>query len=219
MSEQPIRVLVVDDHTIVRKGICALLQTEQDIVVVGEASDGAEAIAAAAKTRPDVVLMDLVMPGVDGVEATRALLEQHPGLRVLVLTSFTADEHVLAAIKAGAAGFHLKDADPEELVRAIHAVHAGQSSLDPLVARTLMSRIAQQEPETDVSALTPRELEVVRAVARGLSNQEVADALYITEVTVRTHVSNVLSKLGLNSRTQLALWALRRGVASLDEEA
>ena len=218
MSERSIRVLVVDDHTIVRKGICALLQTEPGIVVVGEASDGAEAITAVERTHPDVVLMDLMMPGVDGEQATSTLLSRYPELRVLVLTSFTADEHVVGAIRAGAAGFHLKDADPDDLIAAIRCVHAGQSSLDPLAARTRMSRISH-DSRVDVGVLTPRELEVVREVARGRSNQEVAQALYITEVTVRAHVSNVLGKLNLSSRTQLALWALRRGIVSLEGDA
>jgi len=212
-----IRVLVVDDHTIVRKGICALLATEEGINVVAEASDGAEAIRAAAATRPDVVLMDLVMPGMDGVEATAEILQQRPGTRVLVLTSYTTDDRVLAAVRAGAAGFHLKDADPEELARAIRQVHAGQTSLDPLVTRKLMEQIARPSGEPGVEALTPREVEVVQLIARGLSNQEIGEALFITEVTVRTHVSNILSKLGLASRTQAALWALRHGIASLDQ--
>jgi len=212
-----IRVLVVDDHTIVRKGICALLATEEGINVVAEASDGAEAIRAAAATRPDVVLMDLVMPGIDGVEATAEILQQRPGTRVLVLTSYTTDDRVLAAVRAGAAGFHLKDADPEELARAIRQVHAGQTSLDPLVTRKLMEQIARPSGEPGVEALTPREVEVVQLIARGLSNQEIGEALFITEVTVRTHVSNILSKLRLASRTQAALWALRHGIASLDQ--
>lgn len=212
-----IRVLVVDDHTIVRKGICALLATEEDICVVAEASDGAEAVRAAAASRPDVVLMDLVMPGMDGVEATAAILKQRTATRVLVLTSYTTDDKVLAAVRAGAVGFHLKDADPEELVRAIRQVHAGQMSLAPLVTRKLMEQIARPSGEPGVEEITPREVEVVRLIAQGCSNQEIGEALYITEVTVRTHVSNLLSKLGLTSRTQAALWALRHGIASLGE--
>jgi len=214
----PIRVLVVDDHAIVRKGIRALLATESDIQVVGEASDGAQAITNVLTLTPDVVLMDLVMPNVDGIEATRQIVAQRPETRILVLTSFAADDKVLPAIKAGALGYLLKDSSPEQLVQAIRLVHRGEASLDPSIARKLLHELAhppKQPPTPD--PLTERELEILRLIAQGRSNREIAEELVIAEMTVRTHVSNILSKLHLASRTQAALYALRQGLASLDD--
>jgi NarL family two-component system response regulator LiaR len=213
-----IRVLVADDHAIVRKGIRALLATELDIEVVGEAENGREAVTEAEKLRPDVILMDLVMPEMDGIEAIRRITAHQPEARILVLTSFAADDKVFPAIKAGALGYLLKDSGPEELVQAIHQVYLGESSLHPTVARKLLqelSRPSERPPTTE--PLTEREVEVLRLVARGQSNQEIADQLVISEATVRTHVSNILSKLQLASRTQAALHALREGLASLDD--
>jgi NarL family two-component system response regulator LiaR len=212
-----IRILVVDDHAILRKGLQALLATEDDLAVVGEAHDGAEAEREVQRLAPDVVLMDLVMPGVDGVEAIRRILALRPQTRVLVLTSFSSDDKVFAAIKAGAMGYHLKDSDPEALVQAIREVGRGESSLHPAIARKVLQELAQpsgQVPSAD--PLTEREVEVLRLVARGCSNREIADILVIGEVTVRTHMSNILGKLHLASRTQAALWALRQGLATLD---
>jgi NarL family two-component system response regulator LiaR len=218
MSKSPIRVLITDDHSIVRKGIRALLATEPDIEVVGEASDGAEAAAQAQALHPDVILMDLVMPKVDGIEATRRILAQQPGMRILVLTSFAADDKVFPAIKAGALGYLLKDSGPDELVQAIHQVHRGEPSLEPSIARKVLLELSQP-PKTPLTAepLTEREVDVLRLVAQGRSNRDIADELVITEMTVRTHVSNILSKLHLASRTQAALYALREGLASLDD--
>ena len=212
------RVLITDDHAIVRKGIRALLATEIDIEVVGEAGDGAEAVAQARALRPDVVLMDLVMPKVDGIEATRQITAELPGVRVLVLTSFAADDKVFPAIKAGALGYLLKDTGPHELVRAIHQVHRGQPSLDASVASKVLYELAHpvKAPPTS-DPLTGRELEVLRLVAQGMSNREIAERLVITDLTVSTHVSNVLSKLHLASRTQAALFALKEGLASLSD--
>lgn len=218
MSDQ-IRVLIADDHGIVRKGIRALLATETDIVVVGEAEDGRQAVAEAERLSPDIILMDLVMPEVDGIEAIRQIKSRQLEVRILVLTSFAADDKVFPAIKAGALGYLLKDSGPEELVRAIHQVYRGESSLHPMIARKLLqelSRPADQPPSPE--PLTERELEVLQLVAQGRSNQDIADYLVISEATVRTHVSNILGKLHLASRTQAALYALRQGLASLGEQ-
>jgi NarL family two-component system response regulator LiaR len=211
-----IRVLIADDHTILRKGIRALLGTEPDIEVVGETADGLETVAQAEALRPDVILMDLVMPRMDGIEATRRIAAEQPGVRILVLTSFAADDKVFPAIKAGALGYILKDSGPAELVQAIHQVHQGQPSLEPSIALKMLQEIshpAQQPPTPD--PLSEREMEVLRLLAQGKSNREIADQLVITELTVRTHVSNILGKLHLASRTQAALYALKEGLASL----
>lgn len=215
-----IRVLVADDHPVVRKGILALLASEPDIEVVGEAKDGREAVTLAEKLRPDVILMDLVMPGMDGIEAIRHITAQQPETRTLVLTSFAADDQVFPALKAGAVGYLLKDSGPEDLVDAIYEVYRGESSLHPSIARKVLQELsAPPERLPALDPLTEREVEVLRLVARGLSNQEIAGELVISEATVRTHVSNVLGKLHLASRTQAALYALREGLASLDEVA
>ena len=213
-----IRVLVADDHAIVRKGIRALLATEADIEVVGEAADGKEAVEKAERLRPDVVLMDLVMPEMDGIEATRRITTRQPETRILVLTSFAEDEKVFPALKAGALGYLLKDAGPEELVRAIRQVYCGESSLHPAIARKVLQELSRppERPPTP-EPLTERELEVLRLIARGKSNREIAAELVISEATVRTHVSNILGKLQLTSRTQAALYALREGIAELSE--
>jgi NarL family two-component system response regulator LiaR len=214
----PIRVLLVDDHAILRKGIRALLSTEPDIEVVGEAGVGGEAVARAEALQPDVVLMDLVMPDVDGIVATQQITMRQPGVRVLVLTSFVADDKVFPAIKAGALGYILKDTGPDELVRAIRQVHRGEPTLEPEIARKVLFELAQsskQPPTPD--PLTGRELEVLRLIAQGKSNREIADELVLVEMTVRTHVSNILGKLHLANRTQAALYALKEGLASLDD--
>jgi DNA-binding NarL/FixJ family response regulator len=214
-----IRVLVVDDHLVVRKGIRALLATEADIEVVGEARDGAEAVVEAARLQPDVILMDLVMPEMDGIAAIERILAGQPAARILVLTSFDADDKVFPAIRAGALGYTLKDFGPAELVRAIQRVHRGEASLHPAIARRVLHELAHppQRPPTS-EPLTEREVEVLRRVAHGESNQQIAAALGISEATTRTHVSNILSKLHLASRTQAALYALREGLASLDDQ-
>lgn len=214
----PIRVLVVDDHEIVRKGIRALLATKRDIQVVGEARNGAEAVDQAQSLHPDVVLMDLVMPRMNGIQATREITTALPAVRVLVLTSFAADEQVFPAIQAGALGYLLKDSSPQALVEAIRQVHRGEPSLDPCVARKVLAELSNppaRPPTPD--PLTARELEILRQVAQGQSNKEIAAGLVITEETVHTHVSNILAKLHLASRTQAALYALKEGIASLDD--
>jgi two-component system, NarL family, response regulator LiaR len=215
-----IRVLVVDDHLVVRRGIRALLSTEPDIEVIGEAEDGAEAVARADELQPDVILMDLVMPNMDGIEALQCIVDKQPGARILVLTSFATDDRVFPAIRAGALGYLLKDSKPQDLIRSIHEVFRGESSLNPAIARKVLQELSRppERPKTSSAAmLTEREVGILRLVTRGLSNQEIARELVISEATVRTHVSNILSKLHLASRTQAALYALREGLASLDE--
>ncbi len=214
----PIRVLIVDDHEIVRKGIRALLATKRDIQVVGEARDGAEAVTQAQTLNPDVILMDLMMPKMNGIQATREITTGQPEARVLVLTSFAADEQVFPAIKAGALGYLLKDLGPQELVQAIRQVFRGEPSLDPSVARKVLYELSTppQKPLTP-DPLTVREMEILRLVAQGKSNKEIAGELVIAEETVHTHVSNILNKLHLASRTQAALYALKEGYASVED--
>jgi len=215
---QTIKILIVDDQMIVRKGIRALLSTEPDFQVIGEAENGREAIAETERLNPDVIVMDLVMPELDGIEATRQIVAHHPEVRILVLTSFATDDKVFPAIKAGALGYLLKDSTPEALVQAIHQVHRGESSLHPTIARKLLQELARPPKRPPTSEpLTEREVVVLRLIAQGLSNQEIALDLVISEATVRTHVSNILGKLHLASRTQAALYALREGLASLDD--
>jgi len=213
-----IRVLVVDDHVVVRRGIKALLATVDSVEVVGEAQDGVEALSKAGSLQPDVILLDLLMPRMDGIEVTERVMARNPEARILVLTSFAADDKVFPAIKAGALGYLLKDTGPEDLVRAIHQVHEGESSLSPAIARKVLQELARpsNRPPTP-EPLTNREVEVLQVVAQGLSNQEIAEQLMISEATVRTHVSNILGKLQLASRTQATLYALREGLASLDD--
>jgi NarL family two-component system response regulator LiaR len=213
-----IRVLIVDDHVYVRKGIQALLATEEDIVVVGEAFDGEEAIAQYESLKPDVMLLDLLMPKMGGIEAIHKIHSENSRPHILVLTSFAADDQVFAAIKAGALGYLLKDSKPEDLIRAIRQVNRGESSLSPLIARKLLAEISRpQRAETIPDPLTDREVEIIRLIAEGKSNRDIADELVISEATVRTHVSNILSKLHLSSRTQAAIYALRKGLATLDD--
>jgi NarL family two-component system response regulator LiaR len=216
-SEARVRVLIVDDHAIVRKGIRALLSEADGFEVVGEADNGQEAVLRAAESHPDVILMDLLMPGMDGIEATRQITSRQPQARILVLTSFAADNKVFPAIKAGASGYLLKDSAPDELVRAIRQVHRGEPSLHPTIARKLLQEVAhpaEQQPAPE--ALTAREMEVLRLIAQGLSNQEIADRLVVSEPTVRAHVSRILGKLHLASRTQAALYAVREGLTDAD---
>ena len=217
MTEAVIRVLVVDDHAIVRKGVVSLLATEPDIVVVGEAGNGRVAVEKAAELKPDVVLMDLVMPEMDGLEAIQQITASQPKARILVLTSFAADDKVFPALKAGALGYLLKDSNPEDLIEAIRQVKNGESWLHPAVARKVLNEWAHPEQTATPEPLTEREMEVLRLLAQGLSNREIAERLVLSEATVRTHVSSLLAKLHLASRTQAALYALREGLAKLDE--
>jgi NarL family two-component system response regulator LiaR len=216
-----IRVFVTDDHAIVRNGIRAVLATQDDMEFVGEAQNGRQAVESVPGADPDVILMDLVMPEMDGIEAIRRITEVEPQRRILVLTSFAADDKVFPAIKAGAMGYLLKESGADDLLEAIRRVHRGETSLHPTIARKLLDEVSQpsrtQTPTEE--PLTDREVDVLRLLARGQSNREIAAELVISEATVRTHVSNILGKLHLASRTQAALYALREGIASLDATA
>lgn len=217
MAEK-IRILVADDHAIVREGLRALIDTESNMELLAEASDGLEAVEVALSLRPDVILLDLVMPRMGGQEAITEIKEGFPEARILVITSFAEDEKVYHAVKAGALGYLLKDASPRELLRAIREVHRGEPSMSPSIAHKLMREIQKKSdlPPTE-EPLTAREVEVLQLVAQGFPNQEIAEKLVVSERTVRTHVSNILGKLHLANRTQAALYALREGLISLDD--
>jgi len=215
-DETAIRVMLVDDHAVVREGLRSYLELEEGLDVVGEAANGREAVRRARELRPDVVLMDLVMPEMDGVEATRAIREQLPQTRVIVLTSFIEEDKVIPAIQAGANGYLLKNVSAPELVKAIRAAHSGQAQLDPLVARKLMERVTApaRDPEAALGEmLTEREREVLRLIANGYANKEIARELVVSERTVKGHVSNILNKLGVQDRTQAALYAVKHKLA------
>jgi NarL family two-component system response regulator LiaR len=215
---QAISILIADDHAIVRKGLRALLQTEVGIEIVGEACDGEDVVEAAAQLHPDIILMDLVMPKLDGIEAIHKILSLQPEIRILVLTSFATEDKILPVIKSGAMGYLLKDTYPEDLIRAIRQVYHGESPLHPTVARKLLQEvITPVGQETESKHLSKREIAVLQLLAEGLSNQHIAMRLAISEATVRTHVSRILNKLHLTSRTQAVLYALHKGVASLEE--
>jgi len=217
MNDEKIRILIVDDHAVVRKGIRALLATEADLEVIGEAEDGTQAVDLYDQLKPDLLLLDLLMPKMTGIDAIKHIKEKHPSAKILVLTSFAADDQVFPAIKAGALGYLLKDTDPEDLIRAIHQVFHGESSLSPTVARKVLEEVFQtSEKPLSQEPLTKRELEVLQVLAKGKSNRDIAEVLSISETTVRTHVSNILGKLHLASRTEAALYALKEGVAELD---
>jgi two-component system, NarL family, response regulator LiaR len=208
VADTRIRVLVVDDHAVVREGLRTFLSLQDGIEVVGEAGDGREAVAVAERERPDVVLMDLMMPRLDGVQAMRELRARVPRARVIVLTSFLDDDRLLPAIRAGAAGYLLKNVEPSELARAVRAADAGEALIDPAVAARLVDALADDD-NRDEQPLTAREQEVLDLVARGYANKRIARELGIAEKTVKTHVSHVLAKLGVSDRTQAALYATR----------
>lgn len=206
----PIRVLIVDDHAVVREGLRAFLELQDRMEVIGEAGDGREAIEEAERLRPDVILMDLVMPRLDGVEAMRELHEQVPAARVIVLTSFLDDERLVPALRAGAAGYLLKNVEPQELARAIRLADAGEAMIDPAVAARLVDALVEVRGD-EGPKLTRREQEVLELIGRGLANKRIALELGIAEKTVKTHVSHVLAKLGVSDRTQAALYVERSG--------
>ncbi|MGQ4441306.1 response regulator [Streptomyces violaceoruber] len=208
-----IKVLLVDDHQVVRRGLRTFLEVQDDIEVVGEAADGAEGVDRAQELKPDVILMDVKMPGMDGVDALRRLRELDNQARVLVVTSFTEQRTVVPALRAGAAGYVYKDVDPDALAGAIRSVHAGHILLQPEVAGALLSQEESSSGPGRAGSLTEREREVLGLIADGRSNREIARALVLSEKTVKTHVSNILMKLDLADRTQAALWAVRHGVA------
>jgi len=214
MTNKPIRVIIADDHAVVREGLEAILSAQPDLDLVGVATNGAEAVSLAKSLRPDVILMDLVMPQMDGLAAIQAIKTAYPDARILVLTSFADDERVFPAIKAGAMGYLLKDTPREGLVQAIREVAQGQVSLHPTIARRMMQEINQpSEPPVSDTPLTEREMETLRLIARGLSNQDMAAVMGIHENTVAKYVSAVLAKLHLSNRTQAALYAVRMGLA------
>jgi DNA-binding NarL/FixJ family response regulator len=221
--DETIRVLVVDDHEIVRRGLLAFLDGEPDIDVVGEARAGAQALELLASMDsegcpPDVVVMDLQMAPIDGIESTRRVRALYGDIEVVALTSFGDDERVQAALQAGASGYVLKDSDADDVAAAVRAAHRGELQIDPGVARRLMSSVHKRRDDDRLSELTSRELDVLRLVAAGKPNKQIAADLEISERTARTHVSRILRKLGLSSRTQAALWAVREGLVSVDRE-
>jgi NarL family two-component system response regulator LiaR len=214
---EAITVMLIDDHRVVRQGLSDFLELQADIEIVGEASSGEEGVQLARELLPDVVLMDLVMPGIDGVETTRRIKAVSPSTRVIVLTSFADDDKVFPAIKAGAISYLLKDVSPEELAHAIRAAQRNEAVLHPEVAAKLMQEFSAPRPnEAPVEQLTPREMDVLRLIAKGKSNKEIADTLIVSEKTIKTHVSNILSKLHLADRTQAAIYALRQRLVSME---
>ncbi len=216
----PITILLVDDHNMVRIGLKAYFSTQPDIQVVGEASTGEEAVQLAAQYAPDVVLMDLVLPGIDGVEATRRVKKVSPRTQVIVLTSYHEDEHIFPAIRAGALSYVLKDIDPDDLAAAVRRAHAGEAVLNPRVAARLVKEMrGSREGEVNpFNELTDRELDVLRQIAAGKTNQEIAAALVISEKTVKSHITNILSKLHLSDRTQAAVYAWQAGIVRRGKE-
>lgn len=207
-----IRVLIVDDHAVVREGLRGFLALQDDVEVVGEAADGEEAVGAVAALQPDVALVDLVMPGVDGIEAIKRIGALDVPTRVLVLTSFTDEDKMLPAVRAGAVGYLLKDVAPADLVAAIRTVDAGETLLHPTVVRELVREVSRDDRAAVDAPLTAREREVLALIARGRANKAIAFELGVAEKTVKTHVSNILAKLGVADRTQAALYAVREGL-------
>lgn len=215
---ESIRILIADDHAVVREGLRTLIGTEPGMEVLGEAADGIEAVQKAYTLRPDVILLDMMMPRKDGLEAIKEIIHQDPGARILVLTSFSHDDKVFPAIKAGALGYLLKNASPQALLRAIRDVHQGGRTMSPDIASKLMRELQRtSDLRPTEEPLTEREVDVLRLVAQGMTNQEIAETLIIGVGTVRTHVSNILAKLHLANRTQAALYALREGLSTLDK--
>ena len=214
---ETIKVLIAEDHAIVRAGLKALIATEPGLEVIGDVSNGLEAVAQARALRPDVILMDLSMPHMDGINATREIKSEHPGARILVLTSFIEDDKVFAAIKAGALGYLLKESSPDDLLRGIRAVHRGESWLHPAIAAKLIRDLQAPQNAPLKEPLTERELEIIKLVAQGLANKEIANQLEIAERTVRTHVSNILEKLHLANRTQATLYAIKKGLTASED--
>jgi DNA-binding NarL/FixJ family response regulator len=206
-----IRVLIADDHHVVRRGLVFFLRTQGEITIVGEAGNGKEAVQLAKSLNPDIILMDLSMPEMDGIEATKIIKKEQPDIKILILTSFSDQDHVLPALEAGASGYQLKDIQPDDLVGCIKKVMSGENQLHPKATSHLLSNLANKDKQgrNQVEELTKRELEVLKEIAKGKSNKEIASTLYITEKTVKTHVSNLLSKLELADRTQAALYAVK----------
>lgn len=218
MGNQPIQVLIVDDHVMVRKGIKALLTEYEDISVIGEAANGLKAIELVERLKPDVVLIDLAMPVMEGIEAIKRIIAIRPDQRIIVLTSYTGDDKLIPAIKAGAMGYLVKDAQPEELVQSIRDVNAGEPSVNTTIAWKFLRKMSGAEPtKRSAEELSERETEVLRLLTMGKTDKEIADQLVLTEVTIRTHISRILTKLGLKNRVQAALYGIRTGLVSLDD--
>lgn len=212
-DEGPTRVMLVDDHAVVRQGLRTFLDLQEDITVVGEARDGVEALGLIQELEPDVVLMDLIMPRMDGIEAVRRMKAARPHIQIIILTSYGDDQKVFSAIRAGATGFLLKDVSPQDLAAAVHAARRGEASLAPGIATKLMQELALgAAPASDEPTLTEREYAVLALIARGRSNKQISEELSISEKTVKTHVSNILTKLHLEDRTQAAIYALKEGL-------
>jgi len=217
MVTKSIKVLIADDHPLVREGLRALIATEPDMDLVGEASDGVEAVDLAMSLQPDVILLDLMMPNKTGIEAIQEIKEENPDARILVVTSFGEDENVFPAIKAGALGYLLKDSSPQELLSALREIHRGEPSLHPTIALKLIRELNHpSQANAEGTPLTEREVEVLKLVAQGLSNHEIGETLVIAERTVSKHVSSIIEKLHVSNRTQVALYALKEGLATLD---
>lgn len=219
VSSQPIRVILADDHAVVRKGICEFLEEEGDILVMAEASDGDQAVDLVAEHLPDVAVLDIQMPGTSGIEATRRIKAQHPDVQVLVLTAYDDDPYIFALLQAGASGYILKTADSAELVRAVRAVHRGESPLDPAVTQKVVQQLATGRPlgaQTTVEALTDREAEVLRLVAKGRTNKAIGRTLSISDRTVQGHLANIYGKLNVSSRTEAVTEALKLGWISIE---
>ncbi len=206
-----IKVLIADDHHVVRRGLVFFLKTQADFEMVGEAANGKEAVELAGSKQPDIILMDIMMPEMDGIEATKIITKKYPSIKILVLTSFSDQDHVIPAMEAGAAGYQLKDVEPDELVRSIREIMKGENHLHPKATKQLLSRM-NQEQKNPLMDLTNRERDVLMEIAKGKSNKEIATSLYITEKTVKTHVSNILSKLEVSDRTQAALFAVKHNL-------
>lgn len=216
-DQERIKILIVDDHQVVRQGLRTFLELNRDILVIGEAADGQEAVDMASRLKPDIVLMDLVMPRLDGIAATRKIKSLCAETKIIALTNFTEDDKVFPAIQAGACSYLLKDVSPDALVDAIRAAHHGEARLHPEVMRKLMNQITAQassNKESDVPQLTDREREVIRLVVQGKSNREIADVLVISDKTAKAHISNILGKLGLDDRTQMAVYAIKHGLVN-----
>ncbi len=222
-SDHKIKILIADDHTMVRQGLSQICEAEPDMQVVGQAADGQQAIRLAQSLEPDIVVMDINMPGQDGVEATKAITAENPRIGVIILTMYRQDQYVFEAIKAGARAYLLKDADSEELLRAIRAVAQGEALLDPSIAGKMIEEFKRLQEDAllaqGLTPLTDREQDILRLVAQGYDNQEIAHQLHLSEKTVRNRLSVIFEKLHVNNRTQAALYALRRGLATLDDTA
>lgn len=206
----PIRLLIADDHHVVRRGLVFFLRTQKELEIIGEAANGKEAVQLAEELKPDMILMDLVMPEMDGIEATKIIKMKQPDIKIMMLTSFSDQDHVIPALEAGASGYQLKDIEPDQLVNSIKKIMEGENQLHPKATNHLMANLSRGKRESNpLTDLTKRELDVLKEIAKGKSNKEIAASLFITEKTVKTHVSNLLSKLALSDRTQAALYAVK----------